>query len=109
MKKKHPQTNIIIPGKVLDGANLLAFADSVISGGGTMNREAAALGVPTATIFAGHAAAIDEYLVRENRLLKITKREDLGKIKLEKKKGLNPRGEKKAREQIIKFILQERD
>ncbi|MGI8556566.1 MAG: DUF354 domain-containing protein, partial [Pyrinomonadaceae bacterium] len=77
LKAQHPQKNIIIPEKVLDGANLLAAADLVISGGGTMNREAAALGVPAATIFARHAAAVDEYLVRENRLLKITKREDL--------------------------------
>lgn len=105
LKKKHPQANIFIPEKVLDGANLLAAADFVISGGGTMNREAAALGVPTATIFAGQAAAIDEYLVRENRLLKITAREDLEKITLAKKKSLNLRQEKDVRERIINLIL----
>ncbi|MGI9036607.1 MAG: DUF354 domain-containing protein, partial [Pyrinomonadaceae bacterium] len=108
LKAQHPQKNIIIPDKVLDGANLLAAADLVISGGGTMNREAAALGVPAATIFAGHAAAVDEYLVRENRLLKITKREDLEKIKPEKKKALTPRRKKKVREQIVNFILPEK-
>ena len=58
LKKRHAQSNIIVPENVLDGANLLASADFVISGGGTMNREAAALGIPTATIFVGHAAAI---------------------------------------------------
>jgi predicted glycosyltransferase len=105
LKKKHPQPNIIIPEKVLDGANLLAAADFVISGGGTMNREAAALGVPTATIFAGQTAAIDEYLVRENRLIKISAREDLKKISLQKKKSLNPRREKNTRGQIVEFIL----
>ena len=106
LKARHPQKNIIIPEKVLDGANLLAAADFVVSGGGTMNREAAALGVPTATIFAGRAAAIDEYLVRENRLSRITKIEDLARVKLVKKSGLNIRGGKEARAQIVNFILQ---
>lgn len=107
LKQRHPQTNIIIPEKVLDGANLLAAADLVVSGGGTMNREAAALGVPTWTIFAGQTAAIDEYLVRENRLIKISSREDLEKINLQKKKSLDLRREKTARGQIVQFILDE--
>jgi predicted glycosyltransferase len=77
LKKRHPQPNIIVPQKVLDGANLIAAADLVISGGGTMNREAAALGVPVATIFAGKTAAIDEMLIRENRLKQVNSKEDL--------------------------------
>ena len=105
LRRKHPEPNIIIPEKVLDGANLLASADFVFSGGGTMNREAAALGVPTATIFAGQSAAIDEYLFREGRLLKIETSEDLAKINLAKKKGLNLRGGSGIREQVINFIL----
>ncbi|MGI9036321.1 MAG: DUF354 domain-containing protein [Pyrinomonadaceae bacterium] len=109
LKAKHPQANIIVPERILDGANLLAAADLVISGGGTMNREAAALGVPTASVFAGRAAAVDEYLARENRLLKITSREDLTKIKPVKKSVLNPRRENDARRQIVEFILQERN
>lgn len=107
LRRKHPQPNIIIPEKVLDGANLLASADFVFSGGGTMNRESAALGVPTATIFAGQSAAIDEYLLRENRLQKIESSADLAKIKLAKKKGLNLRDGKSVREQVVKFILEE--
>jgi hypothetical protein len=107
LRRKHSQANIIIPEKVLDGANLLAFADFVVSGGGTMNREAAALGVPTATIFVGETAVIDEYLLRENRLQKIESSADLAKIKLAKKKGLNLREGKSVREQVIKYILEE--
>ncbi len=107
LRQKHPQKNIIIPGKALDGANLLAFADFVFSGGGTMNREAAALGVPTATIFAGLPAAIDEYLFREGRLLKIETSADLAKIKLAKKKGLNMREGKNVRQQVINYILED--
>lgn len=106
LRRKHPQSNIIIPDKALDGANLLASADFVFSGGGTMNREAAALGIPTATIFAGQTAAIDEYLFRENRLQKIETSADLAKIKVVKKKGLNLRDRKSVREQVIKFILE---
>lgn len=77
LKARHPQANIIIPPRVLDGANLLSSADLVISGGGTMNREAAALGVPVATIFAGKPAAIDEWLIKEERLRQIKTKEDL--------------------------------
>lgn len=106
LRKKHPQKNIIIPEKVLDGANLLAAADLVISGGGTMNREAAALGVPAFTIFAGHTAAIDEYLFRENRLQKIETIEDLKKIRLQKKGDLNIRRENEVRKRIVEYILQ---
>ena len=36
---------LVIPSEVVDGLNLIWFSDLVISGGGTMNREAAALGV----------------------------------------------------------------
>lgn len=106
LKEKHPQKNIIIPRKVLDGSNLLAAADMVISGGGTMNREAAALGIPAVTIFAGHTAAIDEYLFRENRLQKVETLNDLADIKLQKKAGLNIRRENNVRRQIVNYILQ---
>lgn len=106
LKEKHPQQNIIIPKKVLDGANLLAAADLVVSGGGTMNREAAGLGVPAFTIFAGQTAAIDKYLLRENRLQKIGEIDDLKKIKLQKKIGVDIRRENNVRKQIIDYILQ---
>jgi len=59
---------IIIPGKVVDGLNLLYHSDLVISGGGTMNREAAALGVPVYSIFRGKIGAVDRYLVKSGRL-----------------------------------------
>jgi uncharacterized protein len=66
---EHFNDNFILPDKVLDGANLISYADLVVSAGGTMNREAAALGVPTATIYAGKFASIDEFLISEKRLL----------------------------------------
>ena len=60
---------IIIPRHVVDGLNLLWHSDLVISGGGTMNREAAALGVPVYSIFRGKIGAVDQYLAETGRLV----------------------------------------
>jgi uncharacterized protein len=59
---------IIIPERVLDGLNLIWNSDLVISGGGTMNREAAALGVPVYSIFRGKIGAVDRRLADTGRL-----------------------------------------
>jgi uncharacterized protein len=59
---------MIIPDGPLDGLNLIWFSDLVISGGGTMNREAAALNVPVYSIFRGRIGAVDRYLVEHGRM-----------------------------------------
>ncbi len=102
----YESTNVIIPGDVLDGANLIAAADLVISAGGTMNREAAALGVPAASIYTGNWAAIDEALVSEGRLQRISSREDIEALPIAKKKGLNPRRAIQVRKQVAAMILE---
>ena len=53
------ERKIIVPERALDGLNLIWFSDLVVSGGGTMNREAAALGVPVYSIFRGKLGAVD--------------------------------------------------
>jgi hypothetical protein len=68
---------IIIPEQVVDGLNLIWFSDLVISGGGTMNREAAALGVPVYSIFRGRIGGVDEYLAKSGRLVLIENVEDI--------------------------------
>jgi predicted glycosyltransferase len=68
---------IIIPEHVVDGLNLIWISDLVISGGGTMNREAAALGVPVYSIFRGHIGGVDRYLVSSGRLVLIESVEDV--------------------------------
>src|SRR4029453_4223634 len=83
--------NIVMPQEALDGANLIAAADLVISAGGTMNREAAALGVPAISVYAGEWAGIDEELVREGRLRRIKSREEIQELQIVKKAGLNAR------------------
>lgn len=62
---------VMIPEHVVDGLNLIWYSDLVISGGGTMNREAAALGVPVYSIFRGKIGAVDQYLERNGRLVLI--------------------------------------
>jgi predicted glycosyltransferase len=60
---------IIIPPQAVDGLNLMWHSDLVISGGGTMNREAAALHVPVYSTFRGKLGAVDKYLVESGRLV----------------------------------------
>lgn len=105
LRRRHDSANIIIPNEVLDGANLIWRADWVVSGGGTMNREAAALGVPVATIFAGKPAAIDEMLIRAGRMLKIETRADLDKIKLVKKPLTDARRFTQTKSKVVDLIL----
>lgn len=61
----------IVPSRALDGLNLIWFSDLVVSGGGTMNREAAALGIPVYSIFRGELGAVDISLERDGRLVVI--------------------------------------
>jgi predicted glycosyltransferase len=73
----------IIPPTAVDGLNLLWYSDLVVSGGGTMNREAAALGVPVYSIFRGKIGAIDLHLQKQGRLVMIENADDVEqKIKL---------------------------
>jgi uncharacterized protein len=69
--------HMIIPDKPVDGLNLIWFSDLVISGGGTMNREAAALGVPVYSIFRGKIGAVDQYLADSGRMALMSNVEDI--------------------------------
>jgi uncharacterized protein len=62
----------VVPRHAVDAQSLVAYADLVISAGGTMNREAVALGTPVYTTFEGRLGAVDEALLREGRLRKLT-------------------------------------
>ena len=98
-------SNFILPTVALDGSNLIAHSDLVISAGGTMNREAAALGIPAATIYAGHWASLDEYLVSEGRLQRISTKEDLEALKIEKKQNTAARRAVQVKKQVADLIL----
>jgi predicted glycosyltransferase len=62
----------ILPERAIDAQSLIAYADLVISAGGTMNREAVALGTPVFTSFEGRLGAVDEQLIAEGRLRRLT-------------------------------------
>jgi uncharacterized protein len=64
--------SVIVPEGAVDAQSLIALADLVVSAGGTMNREAAALGVPVYTTYGGRLGGVDEALIREGRLKPLT-------------------------------------
>ncbi len=99
-------TNMILPNEALDGANLIAAADLIVSAGGTMNREAAALGVPAWTIYAGQWAAIDEQLMREGRMRRISSRADLDALPVQKKSATHARRALQVRGVVADLILE---
>jgi predicted glycosyltransferase len=68
---------MMVPMHAVDGLNLIWHSDLVISGGGTMNREAAALGVPVYSIFRGKIGAVDRYLARTGRLVLVESIDDV--------------------------------
>jgi uncharacterized protein len=97
--------NLIIPQSPLDGPNLIAASDLVISAGGTMNREAAALGTPAATIYAGKWAAVDEQLRQSDRLIRLQEFADLANLPLVKKTAFKPARRTTTRKQVAELIL----
>jgi uncharacterized protein len=74
--------SMIVPDRAVDAQSLIALADVVVSAGGTMNREAAALGVPVYTTYGGRLGGVDEQLIREGRLKPLT---DPRALELEKR------------------------
>jgi predicted glycosyltransferase len=68
---------IVVPPSAVDGLNLIWYSDVVISGGGTMNREAAALGVPVYSLFRGTMGAVDKHLAETGRLVLLESEQDV--------------------------------
>jgi uncharacterized protein len=97
--------NLIMPRRSLDGSNLIAAADLVVSAGGTMNREAAALGVPAISIYGGKWAAIDQQLIDEGRLRRIASSAEVGALSVTKKAKAIPRDAREVRAEVVKLIL----
>jgi hypothetical protein len=76
--------SVVVPDRAVDAQSFIAFADVVVSAGGTMNREAAALGVPVYTTYGGRLGGVDEALIREGRLKPLT---DPRALELRKRDG----------------------
>ena len=82
--KKLALPSLIVPDHAVEAQSLVALADLVVSAGGTMNREAVALGTPVYTTYGGRLGGVDEALIRSNRLRPLT---DPRAIELEKRTG----------------------
>lgn len=95
---------MVIPDSPVDGLNLIWFSELVVSGGGTMNREAAALGVPVYSIFRGKIGAVDHYLARQGRMILIENVQDVhSKIEVSRwKRPAKPDG---CRRPALDYIL----
>jgi uncharacterized protein len=76
--------SVLVPDRAVDGQSLIALADVVVSAGGTMNREAVALGVPVYTTYGGRLGGVDEMLIREHRLIPLS---DPRALDLHKREG----------------------
>jgi uncharacterized protein len=76
--------SVLVPDQAVDGQSLIALADLVVSAGGTMNREAVALGVPVYTTYGGRLGGADEMLIREGRLIPLS---DPRALDLHKREG----------------------
>lgn len=100
------EAGFILPDSPLDGGNLIAASDLMISAGGTMNREAAALGVPVATIYAGRWAAVDEELCRRGRLRRLISSADFKALPLVKKEKIPTKVDVKVRRIVADLICE---
>lgn len=99
-------SKLMVPANPIDGGNLIAHSDLVVSAGGTMNREAAALGIPAASIFLGEWAAIDEQLVKEARLRRISTPDDVRDLPMQKKGPVHARRALHVAGEVADLILE---
>ena len=93
--------SVILPEEAVDAQSLIALADVVVSAGGTMNREAAALGVPVYTTYGGRLGGVDEELIRQGRLKPLT---DPRALDLRKREG-GPAGDRVRRDPHLMLDL----
>ena len=81
LREAHPQLfnegRVIVPEHALSGLDLIWHSDVVISGGGTMNREAAALGIPVYSFFRGTLGAVDKHLAENGKLVLLKSEQDV--------------------------------
>jgi len=92
--------SVIVPDHAIDAQSLIGLADLVVSAGGTMNREAAALGVPVYTTYGGRLGGVDEELIRQGRLRPLT---DPRALELSKREGST--GERARRDPALMLEL----
>jgi hypothetical protein len=98
--------SVILPERAVDAQSLIALADVVVSAGGTMNREAAALGVPVYTTYGGRLGGVDEELIREGRLKPLT---DPRALDLHKREATGAERVRRDPALMLRLLLSARD
>ncbi|MEA2364124.1 MAG: uncharacterized protein QOD71_3269 [Thermoleophilaceae bacterium] len=96
------RASFVVPEHAIDAQSLVAYADLVISAGGTMNREAVALGTPVFTTFEGRLGAVDEALLREGRLRKL---DDPGQIEIRRRPANGGLRTRRDPRELVKMLL----
>ena len=91
-----------MPERAVDAQSLVAYADLVVSAGGTMNREAVALGTPVYTTFEGWLGAVDAALLREGWLRRI---DDPGEIVVERRRSQGGLRIRRDPRELVKLLL----
>jgi hypothetical protein len=92
-----------VPERAIDAQSLIAFADLAISAGGTMNREAVALGTPVYTTFEGRLGAVDERLIAEGRMRKLSDATQLDLAKREPSRA--PQRVRRDPRRLVELLL----
>jgi predicted glycosyltransferase len=98
--------SVIVPEQAVDAQSLIALADLVVSAGGTMNREAAALGVPVYTTYGGRLGGVDEALIRDGRLVPLS---DPRALSLEKRDTAARPPVRRDPQHMLDLLLSARD
>jgi len=94
-----------VPDRAIDAQSLIAFADLVVSAGGTMNREAVALGTPVFTTFEGRLGAVDERLLAEGRMRRL---EDPEQVNVQKRPNSEEERVRRDPRDLVKLLLSAR-
>ncbi len=92
----------VVPERAIDAQSLIAYADLVVSAGGTMNREAVALGTPVYTTFEGRLGAVDERLIAQGRLRKLS---SAGELDLRKRRPVDGEGRARRDPKVLVDML----
>jgi uncharacterized protein len=98
--------SVIVPEEAVDAQSLIALADLVVSAGGTMNREAAALGVPVYTTYGGRLGGVDEALIRDGRLVPLS---DPRALQLVKRDATTQPRVRREPQQMLELLLSARE
>ena len=91
VRRLYPDT-FVVPDGAVDTQSLIALADLVVSAGGTMNREAVALGTPVYTTYGGRLGGVDEQLIRDGRLRPLTDARAIDVVKRSSYPGVTRNG-----------------